>query len=72
MSHHVEPQVGPRIRALRLERGLSQNRLADQTGIPKARISRYENGHVTPSVGSLDRLAAGLGLTLSELFSGIS
>lgn len=64
-------RVGARLRAVRHQRDLSQGRLADLTGIPKARISRYENGHVMPSIQSLDVLAAHLGLTLSEFFLGV-
>jgi len=73
MSHHVNAaRVGRRLRELREARGFSQARLEAIAGVPKARISRYENGHVMPSVPTLDRLAAALGLTLSELFLGLS
>jgi transcriptional regulator with XRE-family HTH domain len=34
------------------------------SGIPKARLSRYENGHVEPSIQTLARLARAL--TVSE------
>jgi len=63
--------VGKRLREVRTAAGWSQSRLEEQSGIPQARISRYEKAHVLPSVESLDRLAAPLGLTLSDFFRGI-
>lgn len=64
-------RVGKRLKSLRLERGFSQSYLELLSGIPKARISRYENGHVTPSLQSLDVLAAHLGKTLGEFLTGV-
>lgn len=64
-------RVGRRLKALRLERGWSQSYLELVSGIPKARISRYENGHVTPTLQTLDVLAAHLGETLGEFLSGV-
>lgn len=72
MHHVTAERVGARIRELRHKRGLSQGMLEALSGVPKARLSRYENGHVMPSVQSADRIAAALGYTLSELFRGIS
>lgn len=73
MSHHLTAaRVGARIRELRLASGASQSALQGRSGIPKARISRYENGHVMPTIETLDVLAAALGMTLSELFLGLT
>ena len=51
---------GQRLRATRLHAGLSQSALEGRSGIPKARLSRYENGHVVPSTETLGRLARAL------------
>ena len=48
--------------------GLTQEQLAEVTGITQADISRLENGEANPSLGTLKRLAAGLGLTLKLEF----
>jgi predicted transcriptional regulator len=55
--------IGEVLRSVRTEAGMSQNELEELSGIPKARISRYENGHVEPSLRSLARLARGLGVS---------
>lgn len=55
---------GNRLREARVHAGLSQSELEELSGIPKARLSRYENGHVEPSIQTLARLARAL--TVSE------
>jgi transcriptional regulator with XRE-family HTH domain len=63
-------RVGRRLREIRTMQGYSQGWVEHRSGVPKARISRYENGHVMPSVPSLDRIAAVLGFTLADFFTG--
>ena len=46
----------------RKESGLTQKQLADRTGITQADISRLENGSANPSLRTLQRLAAGMGM----------
>lgn len=58
---------GERLRSARREAGLSQSELELRSGIPKARLSRYENGHVLPSIGTLRRLSASLGVSEATL-----
>ena len=58
---------GTRLREARLSAGLSQSELEDLSGIPKARLSRYENGHVEPSIQTLNRLARALNVSEASL-----
>lgn len=58
---------GVRLREARLGAGLSQSDLEDISGIPKARLSRYENGHVEPSIQTLNRLARALNVSEASL-----
>jgi transcriptional regulator with XRE-family HTH domain len=58
---------GTRLREARLAAGLSQSELEDLSGIPKARLSRYENGHVEPSIQTLNRLARALNVSEASL-----
>jgi len=58
---------GTRLREARLAAGLSQSHLEDISGIPKARLSRYENGHVEPSIQTLNRLARALNVSEASL-----
>jgi transcriptional regulator with XRE-family HTH domain len=58
---------GTRLRESRLAAGLSQSELEELSGIPKARLSRYENGHVEPSIQTLNRLARALNVSEASL-----
>ena len=58
---------GHRLREARLSAGLSQSELEELSGIPKARLSRYENGHVEPSIQTLNRLARALNVSEASL-----
>ena len=48
---------------------MSQKDLETRSGIPKSRISRYENGHLLPSLSGLQRLCRSLGVPDSELLA---
>ena len=58
---------GQRLREARVAAGLSQSELEDISGIPKARLSRYENGHVEPSIQTLARLSRALNVSEAVL-----
>lgn len=60
--------VGGRLRKLREERGLSQGDVEKRSGLLRCYISRVENGHTVPSVGTLERLAQALEVPLYRLF----
>jgi len=62
---------GSRLRRARKSAGLSQRDLEIATGVPKARISRYENGHVLPSLPIVVRLARSCQVELGDLVSGL-
>ena len=61
--------VGARIAAGRAALALSLDQLATRTGVSRAMISRIERGEVHASAVVLDKLCAGLGITLSNLFA---
>ena len=48
----------------RISQNLTQKELAEKTGIKQSNISRIENGNYSPSVATLQRIAAGIGKTL--------
>ncbi len=61
---------GGRLRQARLDAGLTQSQLVRLSGIPKPTLSRYENGHVMPSLGTLTRLADALNVPEGSLLPG--
>jgi len=63
----LENNIGKRMQALRIERGLSQGDIEKRTGLLRSYISRVENGHTIPSVATLGKVAAALGVTLAAL-----
>ena len=64
-----EHHVGDRIRQLRTGRGLSVRTLAATAGFSPSFISQVEHGQVSPSIASLERIAAALGITLGGFFT---
>jgi transcriptional regulator with XRE-family HTH domain len=62
--------LGERLRALREAKGLTQDVIERSTGIKRSRLSRYENCHLVPSLGALEKLAVALGVPLWQLFYG--
>ena len=63
------PPLGPRLRALRLQRGLSLADLARATGVSEATMSRIETGASAVSAPHLYGLAQHLGVDVAALFS---
>jgi transcriptional regulator with XRE-family HTH domain len=60
-------RVGKNIRSVREARKLSSRELARQSGIAAPNLSNYENGHVSPRLETLGRLAAVLAVTVADL-----
>jgi transcriptional regulator with XRE-family HTH domain len=67
----LERRLGAQLRALRLERGLSVRTLAARSGFSPSFISNIESETVSPSIGSLEKIATALGVTLSQLFGAL-
>lgn len=61
--------VGAWVRRLRTDQGLSLRRLASQTDFSPSFISQVENGVVSPSIASMEKIANVLGVTLGEFFA---
>ena len=60
--------VGKRLQELRIAKGLSQGDIQRRTGILRQYLSRIENGHIAPSLETLDKLARALDVELYQLF----
>ena len=52
----------------RQQSGLTQKDLSERTGIAQGDISRIERGNANPSIRTLQRLAAGMGMILKLEF----
>jgi transcriptional regulator with XRE-family HTH domain len=60
--------LGSRLRALRKERDLTQRELASRAGVSSNAISLIERGEISPSVATLQNLAAALSVKMSYFF----
>jgi transcriptional regulator with XRE-family HTH domain len=60
-------QVAGQVRDIRRARHLSQRQLATRMQVPRTYISKIENGKAIPTLGSLARLAAALGVGVCHL-----
>lgn len=59
--------VGPRLRAIRQDRGMTLERLSEVTGVSLSTLSRLESGQRRPSLELLLPLARAYGVRLDEL-----
>jgi transcriptional regulator with XRE-family HTH domain len=61
-----EIRVGEKIKALREQRGFSLKDVADLTGFSTALLSQMENHLVSPSLGTMMKLARALGVRVGD------
>ena len=52
--------------------GLTQKQLSERSGIAQADISKLESGNANPSLKTLQRLAAGMGMKIKIEFQPIA
>ncbi|WP_452026848.1 helix-turn-helix domain-containing protein [Azospirillum palustre] len=69
MENDIDSRLAVRLRALRADRSLTLDGLAERSGVSRSMISLVERGQSSPTASVLERLAAGLGVTLATLFA---
>ena len=67
----IQKALGQRVRQLRLKRGYSQESFADHCGVHRTFMGTIERGETNLSFQNLARIAAGLGVTIAKLVSGV-
>jgi len=60
-------QMGRRLKALRRKRDLSRQELAKKAGVSREYVRKLEAGLYDPTVGTLEKLAKALGVSVTEL-----
>jgi XRE family transcriptional regulator, regulator of sulfur utilization len=64
----TDNHIGEMLRLHREKTGISVRTLATRAGFSPSFISQVENGVASPSIGSLEKIAACLDVSLAELF----
>jgi transcriptional regulator with XRE-family HTH domain len=64
-------RFGQRVRALRQERGLSQEGFAAECDLDRTYVGGIERGERNLALRNIDRIAKTLGVTLAELMEGL-
>lgn len=66
----MENTIGMRIKECRLNKGMTQETLAETLFLPKSTVSAYENDRVDMKMGMIKELARALGTTAGYLIDG--
>lgn len=67
--HHIHKGVTyiSKIADVRRAHEMTQEQLAKESGVHRVTIARYESGATSPTVRSLEKLAAAMGVPVSDL-----
>lgn len=68
---NIQEQFGRNLRAYRLERKFSQEKLAEASGLHRTYISSLESGARNPTITVVAQLACALDITASDLLRGV-
>ncbi len=71
MKSEILIKYGQVVRKIRLEKGISQEMLADLSGLHRTYMSDVELGKRNVSLENIDRIANALGVSISEIFKQI-
>ncbi len=64
-----EEIIGKRIRQLRIERNMTQEVMAQQSGLTKGYLSKIENSPNSPPVSTLIKISRALGVGIDTIFA---
>jgi len=64
----IVKRLGERLRKLRKERGLSQDQLAELSGLHTNYVGQVERGEKNLTIETLQKVVEGLGVSFEELF----
>ena len=67
----ITVKIGNRIRELRTQTGLSQQKFAQKIGMDRTYFASVELGKRNISIVNIEKIANGLEISLSELFEDI-
>lgn len=68
----ITKQFGERIKELRNAKGISQEKFALSIDMDRTYYASVESGKRNISLNNIDKIARGFGISLEELFKGLS
>ncbi len=68
LPHDLNRRIGDRVKTLRAGKALSIEALAQTSGVSRSMISLIERGEASPTATVLEKVAAGLDVSLASLF----
>jgi transcriptional regulator with XRE-family HTH domain len=68
MQKDINKRVGLRIREVREEGNISQEKLAELAGVHRTYIGQIERGEKSMTLNSLERISRALKVNIKELF----
>lgn len=67
----IKKRFGDRVRELRTQANLSQEKFALQIGMDRTYLASVEQGKRNISIENIQKIATGFGITVEALFKGI-
>lgn len=68
----IKKKFGKQVKKLRLEKGLSQEKLAYEADLDRTYIPSIEKGERNVSIVVIEKIAKALKVKITDLFNGIS
>ncbi|WP_242834803.1 helix-turn-helix domain-containing protein [Acetobacterium malicum] len=67
MMDYLNKNISINLKAIRREKGMSMDEVAEQTGVSKSMLGQIERGEANPTIGTLGKIVSGLRVDLSDL-----
>ena len=71
MDRDINIILGKRIALLRIGANLSQEKFAERCNVHRTYIGAIERGEKSPTLVTIEKIARGLNISISELFVGL-
>jgi transcriptional regulator with XRE-family HTH domain len=71
VAHAINARIAARVHGLRTDLGLSLDALAARSDVSRSMLSLIERGESSPTAVVLEKVAAGLGVSLATLFEDV-
>ena len=71
MKEKIDTKFGRKVASLRLQMGLSQEKFAEICNIHRTYIGTVERGEKSPTLKTIEKIAIGLNIRISDLLTDL-